>query len=80
MRGLKTKISEGIQMFKPQSLKDVINLARMKDEQLARLRQFIRPPPPKTPLALPPPNRVTLANLSTPFRHLSWEEIQRRRV
>jgi hypothetical protein len=80
MGGLKTEISEGIQMFKPQSLNDVINLARMKDEQLARPRRFIRPPPPKTPLALPPPNCVTPANLSTAFRRLSWEKMQRRRV
>ena len=32
MGGLKAEISEGIQMFKPQSLKEVINLARMRDE------------------------------------------------
>lgn len=80
MGGLKTEISEGIQMFKPQSLKEVINLTRMRDEQLTRQRRFIRPPPPKTPLALRPPNRVTPANLSTPLRRFSWEEMQRRRV
>jgi hypothetical protein len=62
-------------MFKPQSLKEVINLTRMRDEQLTRQRWFIRPPPPKTPLTLPPPNHVTPANRSAPLRHLSWEEM-----
>jgi hypothetical protein len=38
MGGPKTKISEGIRMFKPQSLKEVINLTRMRDKQLTRQR------------------------------------------
>nr|TKS18114.1 hypothetical protein D5086_0000005970 [Populus alba] len=32
MGGLKPEIAEGIRMFKPQSLKEAISLARMKDE------------------------------------------------
>jgi hypothetical protein len=36
--GLKAEIYEGIQMFKLQSLKEVINLARMRDEQLTQQR------------------------------------------
>lgn len=60
MGGLKTDISDGIQMFKPQTLKEAISLARMKDDQLARKRRFVRPAPPtRAPLALPPTNRAT---------------------
>ena len=56
MGGLKTDISDGIQMFKPQTLREAISLARMKDDQLARQRRFVRPAPPmRAPLALPPP-------------------------
>jgi hypothetical protein len=32
MRGLKMDISNGIRMFKPRTLKEVISLARMKDD------------------------------------------------
>ena len=32
MGGLRTDISDGIRMFKPQTLKDAINFARMKDD------------------------------------------------
>ena len=32
MGGLKPKIAEGIRMFKPRTLKEGINRARMKDE------------------------------------------------
>lgn len=34
MGGLKAEISDGIRIFKPQSLKEAINLARIRDEQL----------------------------------------------
>ena len=33
---LKSEIVDGIQMFKPKTLKDAIGLARMKNEQLLR--------------------------------------------
>jgi hypothetical protein len=36
MGGLKPEIAEGIRMFKPQSLKEAISLAHMKDEQMIR--------------------------------------------
>jgi hypothetical protein len=32
--GLKVEIVDGIRMFKPQALKEAINLARMRDDQL----------------------------------------------
>jgi hypothetical protein len=34
MGGLKPEIADGIQMFKPKSLKEAISLARIRDEQL----------------------------------------------
>ena len=79
MGGLKTDISDGIRMFKPQTLREAIGLARMKDDQLARQRRFVRPAPPmRAPLALPPTNRATPPAPAVPVRRLSWEEMQRR--
>ena len=46
MGDLRPNILDGIQMFKPQTLKEVINLARMKDDQLARQRRIGRLTPP----------------------------------
>nr|TKR91215.1 hypothetical protein D5086_0000225710 [Populus alba] len=78
MGGLRTDISDGIRMFKPQTLKDAISFARMKDDQLMRQRKFIRPTPSvRTPLALPP---STSTSQVTPIRRLSWDEMQRRRL
>ena len=33
------EIAEAIRMFKPQSLKDAISLAHMKDDQIQRMRK-----------------------------------------
>jgi len=40
MGGLKIEIADGIWMFKPKSLKEVISLARMRDEQITRQRKI----------------------------------------
>ncbi|XP_042941551.1 uncharacterized protein LOC122288885 [Carya illinoinensis] len=81
MGGLKTEISDGIRMFKPQTLREAISLARMKDDQLARQRRFVRPAPPtRASLALPPTTRATPPTPAVPVRRLSWEEMQRRRA
>ena len=53
MGGLKAEIADGIQMFKPQLLKEVINLAWMRDDQLAWQRRFMRLPPVRASIALP---------------------------
>jgi len=75
MGGLKTEIAEGIRMFKPQSLKEEISLACMKDEQMKRQRQFLRPTQVnRMPLSLPPATRATP---NAPFRRLPWEEMQK---
>lgn len=39
MGGLKPKIVEYIRMFKPKSVKDATNLARMRDDQLQKRRR-----------------------------------------
>jgi len=78
MGGLKTEIAEGIRMFKPQSLKEEISLACMKDEQMKRQCQFLRPTQVnRTPLSLPPATRATP---NAPFRRLPWEEMQKRKA
>lgn len=76
MGGLKPKISEGIWMLRPKTLKEPINLARMKDDQLSRQRRLLRYPY----------NNRTIASLSSNARaplpgsikKLSWDEMQRR--
>ena len=44
MGGLRSEISKAIRMFKPKTLKEVVSLAHMKDEQLQRQRRISRPP------------------------------------
>jgi len=83
MGGLKTEISDGIRMFKPQTLKEAISLARMKDDRLNRQRRFSRPapsPPMRSIISPPNFNRAVPTVPTTPIRHLTWEEMQRRRA
>ncbi|KAA8538317.1 hypothetical protein F0562_027860 [Nyssa sinensis] len=81
MGGLKMDISDGIRMFKPQTLKKAIGLARMRDDQLTRQKRFVRPAPPlRAPLALPPVSRVATPTTTAPVRRLTWDEMQRRRA
>ena len=76
MGGLRPEISEAIHMFKPKTLKEAISLARMKDEQLQRQKEFSRPPPPPTCTSPVPSTSTT----TSPVKRLSWDETQRRRV
>ena len=41
MGGLEPEIAEGIQMFKPKTLKEAISLARMKDDHLIRKKKTV---------------------------------------
>jgi hypothetical protein len=69
MGGLKTEISDGIRMFKPQTLKEAISLARMKDDQLSRQRRFNRPapsPPMRSTISPPSFNRAAPTVPTTP--------------
>ncbi|KAA8544673.1 hypothetical protein F0562_019480 [Nyssa sinensis] len=80
MGSLKAEIADRIRMFKPQSLKEALNLAQMRDDQLARQRRFMRLPPVRAPLAFPQATRVAPATPAEPIKHLSWEEMQRKRA
>ena len=80
MGGLKAEIADEIRMFKPQSLKEVINLARMRDDQIARQRRFMRLPPVRAPITLPQATHVDPAIPAKPIKRLSWEEMQRKRA
>ncbi|KAH9696704.1 hypothetical protein KPL71_023279 [Citrus sinensis] len=75
---LKPKISEEIRLFRPKTLKEAISLARMKDEQITRQRKLIRPTfANRTATTSPIVNKNSPA---TPFKRLTWEEMQRRRA
>ncbi|KAG8658352.1 hypothetical protein MANES_03G138751v8 [Manihot esculenta] len=74
MGGLKIEISDGIRMFTPKTLKEAINYARMRDEQLQRQKKAIRT---FTPTNLLSPTKEKTA---TPVKRLSWEEMQKRRA
>jgi len=69
MGGLKMNISDGIQMFKLRTLKEVISLARMKDDQLARQRRRVRHANlMRAPLTLAPANQVAPPTPTVPVR------------
>ena len=76
MGGLKPEIADGIRMFKPKSLKEAINLARMRDEQLIRQLKVTRPANRST-LNLPAPTKF---NSVSPMKRLTWDEMQKRRA
>ncbi|KAL4318963.1 hypothetical protein GQ457_18G015170 [Hibiscus cannabinus] len=72
---LKVEIADGIRMFKPKTLKDVISLARMRDDQLMRQRKFQRPSnvinqSSSLPTSKPAPS----------MKRLTWSEMQQRRA
>jgi hypothetical protein len=73
---IEPEIAEGIHMFKPQSLKEAISLARMKDDHMKRQRQFLRPTLVNRTLLAPPTTTRVIPNAS--FQRLSWEEMQKR--
>ena len=72
MDGLKLEIADGIRMFKLQSTKEAIILARRRDDQITSQR--VRPITNRTPLpvtSLVPPLSLTPALV----KHLSWDEM-----
>lgn len=78
MGGLKSEIAEGIRMFKPQTLKEAISLARMRDELLVRQRKFTRPQQNVCPQIATP--ALAKSSPASPIKRLSWDEMQRRRA
>ncbi|CAN6848919.1 unnamed protein product [Brassica oleracea] len=75
--GLKDSISDSIRMFQPRTLKAMIELARMRDDQLQRARRYTNTPQwnVRTNNANPTPPEPGSA---TPKR-LSWDEMKRKR-
>ena len=76
MGGLKTEIADGIRMFKPKSLKEVISFARMRDEQLTRQRKITRPFNRSTADS----TSLTTPKTALPMKRLTREEMQRKRA
>ncbi|XP_037496276.1 uncharacterized protein LOC119371008 [Jatropha curcas] len=75
MGGLRAKITNGIGMFKPKTLKEAISLARMRDDQANRQRRFTRPiDRPTTDVSSPTKTKAA------PIKRLTWEEMQKRRM
>jgi hypothetical protein len=69
MGGLKMDIFDGIRMFKPRTLKEVISLARMKDDQLAKQRRGVRPANMmRAPLTFALANQTAPSALTVPVR------------
>ena len=70
MGGLEPEIAEGIRMFKSKTLKEVISLARMKDDYLIQQKQ-----------TLPMSSTTSSIIKSSPImKRLNWEEMQKRRT
>nr|GEW65100.1 hypothetical protein [Tanacetum cinerariifolium] len=74
MGGLKSKIADGIRMFKPMTMKEVTNMARMRDEQLSHQKKTTCPTSKST-------YDLTSASGKSPslIKRLTWDEMQKRR-
>ena len=57
--GLKTNIANGIWMFKPKTLKEVISFTRMRDEQLNHQKSIMHPTNGTTPDPSPTTLKLT---------------------
>ena len=68
--GLEPEIVEGIRMFKPKTLKEAINLARIKDDHLIRKKKSV-------PMSS---TTSSIIKLSPTMKRLSWEEMRKRRT
>ncbi|KAH9770474.1 hypothetical protein KPL71_012393 [Citrus sinensis] len=85
--GLKEEIADEVRMARPQSLRDAIGIARMKDDQLTRRRrqgklEFGRTGLQRVVTLNTTPPLHTLASKPTggaPVKRLTWEEMQHRR-
>lgn len=75
--GLKPEISDGIRMFQPKSVKEVITFAKMRDDRLNRQRRVIRTSIVRTSVMT---NQTNQPAAATPIKRMSWEEMQKRRA
>lgn len=78
MGGLNTSIADGIRMFRPKTLKEVINYARLMDGQLQRQRRGAAQTKPQT-RNFPPRNFPPRDTSDQTPKKLSWEELKRKR-
>lgn len=93
-RGLKAEIVNGVRMFKPRTLRDAIELARLRDDTLLRDwsigraegQKFTHPHKPLSKYTYPSDNPAPTARTpatrtysSGTAKKLSWEEMQKRR-
>lgn len=72
--GLKDAISDNVRMFSPTTLREVIKLARLRDEQLQKQR---KPFTPRVPTHTGSSQHTTAS--TTPPKRLSWDEMKRKR-
>ena len=79
MGGLKLEVADGMRMFKPQSIKEAISLAKMRDDQLSRQRRFARPSALQASATVSNPNPPICSTQATIIR-LSWDEMYKRRA
>lgn len=78
MGNLKPEIADGIRMFRPKMLKDAISLARMRNEQLLRQKEYNKSPQVDQDLDSFTP--MSKSNTTPSVKRLSWEEMQKRRA
>lgn len=89
--GLHPSISDNVRMFSPKTLKTVINLARLHDDQLQRQKRTFTPRTHMTQTSSSPNNRAVIPSHSQTTttttrdssqqvpKRLSWEEMRRKR-
>ncbi|ESQ30824.1 hypothetical protein EUTSA_v10012141mg [Eutrema salsugineum] len=80
MGGLQPEIADGIRMFRPKTLKEIINYVRLMDGQLQRLKRMS----PSKPAfrSFTPSRPMTTREPQTPTqgpKKLSWEELKKKR-
>lgn len=72
--GLKDAIANNVRMFSPTTLREVIKLARLRDEQLQKQRKMF------TPRSYTQPSHSPSPTMTTPEpKKISWEEMKRKR-
>lgn len=78
--GLHPNIGDDVRMFQPKTLEEVINLARMKDDQLQKQKRPFTPR--NQPYSAPPSKAVTttIRPAQAPRKLSSWEEMKRKRA
>lgn len=79
MGGLHPSIADGIHMFRPKTLKEIINYACLMDAQLLRKKASFTPKPPFRSYGQSRPTSVSNHNSSKQIpKKLSWEKFKRK--